>query len=78
MLFGALTVTGSFMAFGKLQELIPGRPDHVQAGQNAVNLTAMVVAFGVADRADHQPDERGGVLHDSHARVRARHFDGAG
>ena len=26
VLFGALTVTGSFMAFGKLQELIPGRP----------------------------------------------------
>jgi NAD(P) transhydrogenase subunit beta len=25
-LFGALTVTGSIMAFGKLQELLPGRP----------------------------------------------------
>ena len=45
MLFGALTVTGSFMAFGKLQELITGRPITFK-GQNAVNLTAMVVAFG--------------------------------
>src|SRR5215210_5741309 len=26
VLFGALTVTGSFMAFGKLQEILPGRP----------------------------------------------------
>ena len=29
VVFGALTVTGSFMAFGKLQELIPGRPAHL-------------------------------------------------
>jgi H+-translocating NAD(P) transhydrogenase subunit beta len=26
VLFGGLTVTGSLMAFGKLQELLPGRP----------------------------------------------------
>ena len=26
VLFGALTVTGSLLAFGKLQELLPGRP----------------------------------------------------
>ena len=29
VMFGALTVTGSFMAFGKLQELLPGAPDHL-------------------------------------------------
>ena len=45
VLFGALTVTGSFMAFGKLQELISGRPITFK-GQNAVNLTAMTVALG--------------------------------
>jgi NAD(P) transhydrogenase subunit beta len=45
VLFGALTVTGSFMAFGKLQELITGRPITFK-GQNAVNLTAIVAAFG--------------------------------
>ena len=45
VLFGALTVTGSLMAFGKLQELITGRPITFK-GQNAVNLTLMAVAFG--------------------------------
>ena len=44
VLFGALTVTGSFMAFGKLQELITGRPITFK-GQNAVNLAMMAVAF---------------------------------
>ena len=43
VLFGALTVTGSFMAFGKLQEFITGRPVTYR-GQNAVNITL----FGVA------------------------------
>ena len=43
VLFGGLTVTGSFMAFGKLQELITGRPVTYR-GQNAVNITL----FGVA------------------------------
>jgi len=45
VLFGALTVTGSFMAFGKLQELITGRPITFK-GQNAVNLGLIAVAFG--------------------------------
>ncbi len=44
VLFGALTVTGSFMAFGKLQELITGRPITFK-GQNAVNLLMIAVAF---------------------------------
>lgn len=38
VLFGSLTVTGSFMAFGKLQEFLPGRPV-TYPGQNAVNIT---------------------------------------
>ena len=46
VLFGALTVTGSFMAFGKLQELLPGRPI-TYAGQNLVNLGAMAGAVGL-------------------------------
>ena len=45
VLLGALTVTGSFMAFGKLQELLPGRPV-TYAGQNAVNIAALRVALG--------------------------------
>jgi NAD(P) transhydrogenase subunit beta len=36
VLFGGLTVTGSFLAFGKLHELLPGRPITFR-GQNAVN-----------------------------------------
>ncbi len=36
VLFGALTVSGSFMAFAKLHELLPGRPITF-VGQNAVN-----------------------------------------
>jgi NAD(P) transhydrogenase subunit beta len=47
VLFGALTVTGSFLAFGKLQELLPGRPITFK-GQNAVNggiALALVVLF---------------------------------
>ena len=43
VLFGALTVSGSFMAFGKLQEFITGRPVTYR-GQNAMNLAL----FGLA------------------------------
>ncbi|HLB07885.1 MAG TPA: NAD(P)(+) transhydrogenase (Re/Si-specific) subunit beta [Gemmatimonadaceae bacterium] len=38
VLFGALTITGSFMAFGKLQEIITGRAVTYK-GQNTVNIT---------------------------------------
>jgi NAD(P) transhydrogenase subunit beta len=43
VLFGALTVTGSFMAFGKLQEFITGRPVTYR-GQNATNLVLFAAA----------------------------------
>ena len=46
VLFGALTVTGSFMAFGKLQELFPGRPI-TYPGQNAVNISLFVGTLGL-------------------------------
>jgi NAD(P) transhydrogenase subunit beta len=48
VLFGALTITGSFMAFGKLQEIITGRAVTYK-GQNAVNITLFgvtLVMFG--------------------------------
>ena len=41
VLLGALTVTGSFMAFGKLQELLPSRPVTFR-GQNAVSVAVGV------------------------------------
>ncbi len=45
VLFGSLTVTGSFMAFGKLQEFLPGRPITYR-GQNVVNIATFFVALG--------------------------------
>lgn len=46
VLFGALTVTGSFVAFGKLAEFLPGRPITYK-NQNAANLALAVVAVGL-------------------------------
>src|SRR5262249_22245853 len=46
VLFGALTVTGSFMAFGKLQEIVPSRPV-TYPGQNAVNITLFATTVGL-------------------------------
>ncbi len=45
VLFGSLTVTGSFMAFGKLQEFITGRPITFK-GQNFFNLLLFAAAIG--------------------------------
>ncbi len=44
VLLGALTVTGSVMAFGKLQEILPGRPVTWPL-QNAGNLLLLTTAF---------------------------------
>jgi NAD(P) transhydrogenase subunit beta len=46
VLFGALTITGSFMAFGKLQEFITGTPVTFR-GQNAINLALFAATFGL-------------------------------
>jgi NAD(P) transhydrogenase subunit beta len=46
VLFGALTITGSFMAFGKLQELLPSRPVTFP-GQNVVSLAIFATAVGL-------------------------------
>jgi NAD(P) transhydrogenase subunit beta len=45
VLFGGVTVTGSLVAFAKLQEILPGRP-LIFRGQNAIN--ALLLTFGVA------------------------------
>ena len=55
VLFGALTVTGSFMAFGKLQELITGRPITFP-GQNALNITLIAVAVGALGWLVYNPE----------------------
>ncbi len=58
VLFGALTVTGSLMAFGKLQELITGRPITFK-GQNAVNLGLMAIAVGAFGMLIYNPANAG-------------------
>jgi H+-translocating NAD(P) transhydrogenase subunit beta len=47
VILGGLTFTGSLMAAGKLQEILPQRPITYK-GQNLVNLLLMVVAIGSA------------------------------
>jgi NAD(P) transhydrogenase subunit beta len=46
VLFGSLTVTGSFMAFGKLQEILPSRPVTFR-GQNVFSIGMFLVAVGL-------------------------------
>ncbi len=46
VMFGALTITGSFMAFGKLQEILPGVPITFK-GQNAVNGVLFAATVGL-------------------------------
>jgi NAD(P) transhydrogenase subunit beta len=46
VLLGFLTFTGSLMAFGKLQGLLPDRPI-VYRGQNVVNLGVLAAAVGM-------------------------------
>jgi H+-translocating NAD(P) transhydrogenase subunit beta len=47
VIIGSLTVTGSLIAAGKLQELLPQRPI-VYRGQNIVSLTVLAGALGLA------------------------------
>src|SRR5688572_29372289 len=55
VLFGSLTVTGSFMAFGKLQEFLPGRPV-TYPGQNAVNISLFLVTLGLFGYVIYNPE----------------------
>ncbi|CEF48808.1 unnamed protein product [uncultured bacterium] len=47
VILGSLTFTGSLMAAGKLQEILPQRPI-TYAGQNIVNLSLLAAAIGIA------------------------------
>jgi NAD(P) transhydrogenase subunit beta len=47
VILGALTFTGSLMAAGKLQEVLPQRPITYK-GQNFVNLGLLAIAVGIA------------------------------
>jgi NAD(P) transhydrogenase subunit beta len=54
VILGGLTVTGSLMAAGKLQEVLPQRPITYK-GQNFVNLLMLAVAIGIAVFLVHDP-----------------------
>ncbi len=54
VILGGLTVTGSLMAAGKLQEILPQRPITYK-GQNFVNLGVLAIAIGIAVYLVHDP-----------------------
>src|SRR5579863_4998178 len=54
VILGALTFTGSLMAAGKLQEVLPQRPITYK-GQNIVNLGMLAVAIAIAVMLVQQP-----------------------
>jgi proton-translocating NAD(P)+ transhydrogenase subunit beta len=56
VILGALTFTGSLMAAGKLQEVLPQRPITYK-GQNFVNLGMLAVAIGIAVVLVMHPDK---------------------
>ncbi len=55
VLFGALTVSGSFMAFGKLQEFITGRPVTYR-GQNLMNVGLFAITVAIFGFLIFSPD----------------------
>jgi NAD(P) transhydrogenase subunit beta len=57
VILGGLTFTGSLMAAGKLQEILPQRPITYK-GQNIVNLILFLIAVGVAVYLVMHPDAR--------------------
>ena len=56
VILGALTFTGSLMAAGKLQELLPQRPITYK-GQNFVNLGMLAVALGIGAMLVMHPEK---------------------
>ena len=57
VILGSLTVSGSLMAAGKLQEVLPQRPITYK-GQNVVNLSILAIAAGVAVYLVFHPGQR--------------------
>src|SRR6266536_2707914 len=57
VILGGLTVSGSLMAAGKLQEVLPQRPITYK-GQNVVNLSILAIAVSVAVYLVFHPGQR--------------------
>jgi NAD(P) transhydrogenase subunit beta len=47
-IIGSISFWGSNIAFGKLQEILPGRPITLGAGQQVLNLVLLVLVFAAA------------------------------
>jgi NAD(P) transhydrogenase subunit beta len=56
VILGGLTFTGSLMAAGKLQEIVPTRPITYR-GQNVINLSLLAIAVGAAVFLVARPDQ---------------------
>src|SRR4249919_2324778 len=56
VILGYLTCTGSLMAAGKLQEILPTRPITYK-GQNLVNLVLLLVAVGIGGYLVYDPSK---------------------
>ena len=56
VILGSLTFTGSLMAAGKLQEILPQRPITYK-GQNIVNLSLLAISVGVAIFMVFRPEQ---------------------
>ena len=61
-LLGFVTVTASVMAWGKLQEVLPGRPITYK-GQFFINMAVLAAAIGVGVMLILNPDRIGAVSH---------------
>ena len=57
VILGSLTFTGSLMATGKLQEVLPQRPITYR-GQNLVNLSMLAISIIVAARLVLHPEQK--------------------
>ena len=57
VILGSLTFTGSLMAAGKLQEILPQRPITYR-GQNVVNLGMLAISVGIAVYLVIHPDQK--------------------
>jgi NAD(P) transhydrogenase subunit beta len=57
VILGSLTFTGSLMATGKLQEVLPQRPITYR-GQNLVNLSMLAISIMVAARLVLHPEQK--------------------
>ena len=57
VLLGAITFTGSLMAFGKLMGVLPGRPQTFP-GQNVLNLGILAVALAIMIILGVRPDQQ--------------------